>query len=103
MVTATDTATNIAHSMTATSDGEFSFQDLPPGTYSVTVTASGFQKTTVSNVAGIGGQRLYCAGATGGGQQATAVEVSAAAVAVDTTTSTAERHYSDALQCKISR
>src|ERR1700733_3606269 len=45
-----DTATNIAHNTVATSSGEFGFQDLPLGTYSVTVTASGFQKTTVSNV-----------------------------------------------------
>src|SRR5580693_6933771 len=51
MVVATDTATNIAHSTTATGDGQFAFQDLPLGTYSVTVTASGFQTTTVSNVA----------------------------------------------------
>src|ERR1700727_643411 len=50
MVTATDTGTNVAHSMAATSDGQFSFQDLPPGTYSVKVAASGFQTTTVSNI-----------------------------------------------------
>src|ERR1700722_9195152 len=49
-VTATDIATNIAHTMAATSDGQFSFQDLPPGTYSVTVVASGFETTTVSNI-----------------------------------------------------
>src|ERR1700691_311048 len=49
-VTATDIATNVAHNTVATGDGQFSFQDLPLGTYSVAVTASGFQKTTVSNV-----------------------------------------------------
>lgn len=87
-VTATDTATNIAHSMTATSDGQFSFQDLPPGTYAVTVTASGFQTTTVSNVAVTAGNVYTLTAQLMVGQQATAVEVAAAAVVVDTTTST---------------
>ena len=49
-VTATETATNVAHKMASTSNGEFSFQDLPPGTYSVAVSAAGFQQTTVTNV-----------------------------------------------------
>ncbi|HWY48733.1 MAG TPA: carboxypeptidase-like regulatory domain-containing protein, partial [Bryobacteraceae bacterium] len=87
-VTATETATNIAHSMTATGEGQFSFQDLPPGTYSVTVTASGFQTTTVSNVAVTAGNVYTLAAQLMVGQQATAVEVAAAAVVVDTTTST---------------
>jgi Carboxypeptidase regulatory-like domain/TonB dependent receptor len=88
MVTATDTETNIAHSMAATSDGQFSFQDLPPGTYAVTVVASGFQKTTVSNVVVSAGSVFTVPVQLAVGQQATAVEVAAAAVAVDTTTST---------------
>jgi hypothetical protein len=88
MVTATDTATNIAHSMAATGDGQFSFQDLPPGTYSVRVTASGFQTTTVSNVAVTAGTVYTVAAQLVVGQQATAVEVAAAAVVIDTTTST---------------
>ena len=88
MVTATDTGTNIAHSMEATSDGQFSFQDLPPGTYAVTVVASGFEKTTVSNVAVSAGSVFTVPVQLVVGQQATAVEVAAAAVAVDTTTST---------------
>ena len=88
MVTATDTATNIAHNSTATSDGQFSFQDLPLGTYSVTVTASGFQKTTVSNVVVSAGNVFTVPVQLSVGQQATAVEVSAVAVSIDTTTST---------------
>ncbi|HTB18892.1 MAG TPA: carboxypeptidase-like regulatory domain-containing protein, partial [Bryobacteraceae bacterium] len=88
MVVATDTATNIAHSTVATSDGQFSFQDLPLGTYAVTVTASGFQKTTVSNVVVSAGNVFTVPVQLAVGQQATAVEVSAVAVSIDTTTST---------------
>ncbi len=87
-VTATDTATNIAHNTVATSDGAFSFQDLPLGTYTVTVTAAGFQKTTVSNVAVSAGNIFTVPVQLAVGQQATAVEVSAVAVSVDTTTAT---------------
>jgi hypothetical protein len=87
MVTATDIATNIAHNSAATSDGQFSFQDLPLGTYSVTVTASGFQKTTVSNVVVSAGNVFTVPVQLAVGQQATAVEVSASAVSIDTTTS----------------
>src|SRR5215472_14133489 len=49
-VTATDTATNVAHRSVTTNDGQFSFQDLPLGTYTVMVTAAGFQQTSVSNI-----------------------------------------------------
>src|SRR5580658_10314274 len=87
-VTATDVATNIAHSMAATGDGQFSFQDLPPGTYSVKVVASGFQTTTISNVAVTAGNVYTVAAQLVVGQQATAVEVAAAAVVIDSTTST---------------
>jgi hypothetical protein len=88
MVTVTDTATNIAHNSVATGDGEFSFQDLPLGTYTVAVTASGFQTTTVSNVVVSAGNVFTVPVQLAVGQQATAVEVSAVAVSVDTTTST---------------
>jgi hypothetical protein len=86
-VVATDVATNIAHTSAATSSGEFSFQDLPLGTYSVTVTAAGFQKTTVSNVEVSAGTVFTLPVQMTVGQQATVVEVSAAAESVDTTTS----------------
>ena len=49
-VTATEVATNIAHSSNTTSGGEFAFQDLPLGDYTVAVTANGFQPSTFSNV-----------------------------------------------------
>src|ERR1700693_3476141 len=43
-------ATDITRTTTTTSDGEFVFQDLPVGIYSVIVTASGFPEMTVDNV-----------------------------------------------------
>src|SRR6195256_3212899 len=41
-VKATNSGTGIAQITTTTSDGQYSFQDLPLGTYSIAVTASGF-------------------------------------------------------------
>src|SRR5215469_10972138 len=87
-VTATNVATNVAHNTESSSDGQFSFQDLPLGTYSVTVTAKGFQKTTVSNIDVSAGNVFTVPVRLAVGQQATVVEVAAAAVAIDTTTST---------------
>src|ERR1700731_1107194 len=49
-VKAKDKATDITRTTTTTSDGEFVFQDLPVGIYSVIVTASGFPEMTVDNV-----------------------------------------------------
>src|ERR1700761_3261218 len=49
-VVATDNATGITYNTVTTTDGEFSFQDLPVGTYSVTITAPGFEKLTEANV-----------------------------------------------------
>ncbi len=39
-VTATEKATSLAHSTVTTSDGQFSFQDLPLGVYNLVVTAA---------------------------------------------------------------
>ena len=87
-VTATETTTNVAHRSVTTSDGAFAFQDIPPGPYTVTVSAAGFQQTTVSNILVTAGNVFTVPVKLSVGQQATTVEVSAAAVVVDTTTST---------------
>src|SRR5208337_4288749 len=55
-VKATDTATGVAHTTTTTSGGQFVFQDLPLGTYKVTVVASGFAESTTDNVPVTAGQ-----------------------------------------------
>src|ERR1700757_4009708 len=49
-VKATNKATSIESNSETTSDGQFAFQDLAIGTYTVTVTASGFPTVTVDNV-----------------------------------------------------
>src|SRR6267378_375112 len=49
-VKATEKSTGIDHNTVTTSDGLFAFQDLPIGTYKVTVTASGFALMIVDNI-----------------------------------------------------
>src|SRR5579862_6724372 len=87
-VKATDTGTGIVHSSLTTADGVFSFQDLPPGTYQVAVNASGFTPVTVDKIPVTAGAIYTLPITLKVGQQATAVEVSAAAITVDTTSVT---------------
>src|SRR5579863_7932318 len=49
-VKAIEVATGIDHTTATTSDGQFAFQDLPLGSYKITVTATGFPAMTVDNV-----------------------------------------------------
>ena len=87
-VKAIDTGTSVEHTTTTTSDGQFVFQDLPLGTYKVTVVAPGFAVTTTDNVPVTAGQVYSLPVKLGIAKQATTVEVSAAAIALDTTTPT---------------
>ena len=87
-VKAMEIATGIAHSMLTTSSGEFAFQDLPVGAYRVTVTQRGFQQTNVENVNVTAGSVYTVPVKLTMGRETTAVEVSAAALEVDTTTTT---------------
>src|ERR1700730_3567001 len=88
-VKATNVATQVTITATTTSDGAFSFQDLPLGTYKISVTASGFKSITVDNVTVTAGSAytlpVKLAVSSAG---TTAVEVSAAALTLDTTTAT---------------
>ncbi len=87
-VKATDVATGVEHSTTTTTDGAFVFQDLPLGTYKVTVVAAGFATMTEDNVPVTAGQVYSLPVKLSIAKQATTVEVSAAAIALDTTTPT---------------
>src|SRR5579862_7736190 len=87
-VKATDTGTGIVLNTLTTADGVFSFQDLPPGSYQVSVAASGFSPLTVDRIPVTAGGIYTLPITLKVGQQATAVEVSAAAITVDTTTAT---------------
>src|SRR5580704_16395403 len=87
-VKATEIATGIVHSTVTTSSGEFAFQDLPVGAYRVTVTVKGFQQTNVENVTVTAGNVYTVPVKLTLGRETTAVEVSAATLEVDTTTTT---------------
>jgi hypothetical protein len=68
--------------------GQFAFQDLPLGSYKITVNAPGFRAVNVDNVLVTAGLVYTLPVKVTMGQQTTAIEVSAAAVTVDTTTAT---------------
>jgi hypothetical protein len=79
-VKATNVATGVSITALTTSDGQFAFQDLPLGTYKITVTAAGFQTANVDNVTVTAGS-VYTLPVklTVGSAGTTSVEVSAAA------------------------
>src|SRR5712692_5448741 len=87
-VKATESATGIDHTTTTTSEGQFSFQDIPLGFYKVTVTATGFPTYAVDKVEVTAGTIYTLPIKLTLQQQATTVEVSAAALTLDTTTQT---------------
>jgi carboxypeptidase family protein len=87
-VKATENSTGIDHTTSTTSDGAFSFQDIPLGLYKVTVTALGFPAYTVDKVEVTAGTIYTLPVKLSLQQQATTVEVSAAALTLDTTTAT---------------
>jgi len=87
-VKATEKSTGIDHNTTTTSDGQFVFQDISIGTYTVVVTASGFPVLTIDNVLVTQGAIYTLPVKLTMSQQATTVEVSAAALTLDTTTET---------------
>jgi hypothetical protein len=87
-VKAINKATAIEHATISTSDGQFAFQDLPVGAYKVVVTAQGFPVLTVDNVLVEQGAIYTLPAMLTISQQATTVEVSAAALTLDTTSET---------------
>jgi Carboxypeptidase regulatory-like domain/TonB dependent receptor len=87
-VKATDKATGIDHSTTTTSDGGFVFQDLTVGTYTVIVASPGFPTLTVDDVLVTQGSIYTLQAKLTLNKEVTTVEVSAAALTLDTTTST---------------
>src|SRR2546423_7449108 len=88
-VKATNTATGVSLTAVTTSDGQFGFQDLPLGSYKVEVTAAGFRPAAVDSVpVTAGGAYTLTVKLTTGSAGTTVVEVSAAALTLDTTTAT---------------
>lgn len=88
-VKAENKATGLVLATTTTTEGQFAFQDLQIGTYKVTVAAAGFSTTAVDNVEVSAGQTYTLNVQVKVGQATTTVvEVSAAALTLDTTTTT---------------
>jgi hypothetical protein len=86
-VVATEKATGIKHATTTTDDGLFAILDIPLGFYKVTVSASGFP-TYSADVEVSAGIVYTLPVKLSLGSQSTTVEVSAAALTLDTTTPT---------------
>ena len=87
-VIATDTATGIAIKGVSSSSGEFLFQDLPLGDYTVSVVASGFANTKVDHIAVSAGQVYTLPVKLSVSASDEVVEVSAASLSLDTTSTT---------------
>jgi Carboxypeptidase regulatory-like domain len=82
------TDTGYTRETVSTSSGDYSFQDLPLGNYSITVNASGFQSTKVDKIAVRPGQVFSLDIRVSIAASSEQVEVNAAAVALDTVSST---------------
>ncbi len=84
-ITATEVATAVVREAVSSSGGEYSFNDIPQGSYSIKVAASGFQTTEVTSVQVLAGRIYTLPVKLSVAQQATTVEVSADALSLDTT------------------
>ncbi len=80
-----DPETGFTRSMESTSAGGYAFQDLPLGTYTLTITASGFSETKIEKIAVRPGQ-VYALDPKLGVSSTEQVDVSAAPLSLDTVT-----------------
>ena len=87
-VTATNTGTNVTVRTVSSSGGEFLFQDLALGTYSVTTASSGFSTSKVDNVEVSAGVLFTLPVKLAVSASAETIEVNAAGVTLDLTTAT---------------
>jgi hypothetical protein len=81
----TEDATGVIHTSVSSSGGEYSFPDLPLGLYTVSATSSGFETLKVEKVQVSAGTTYSLPIKLAVASQATTVEVNAAGVALDTT------------------
>ncbi len=85
---AANEATGLTYTTTSSTAGEFSFADLPLGSYTVTASKPGFSTVTVNGVRVSAGTAYNLPVKMEVAQVASTVEVSAAALAVQTTETT---------------
>ena len=84
----TEIATSADHNTVTTADGQFSVQDLPPGNYAITIVSPGFATYAAENAQVTAGSIYTVAVKLSLARQTNSLEVEAAALTVDTTTST---------------
>jgi hypothetical protein len=87
VVVATADDTGVAHSTTSSGAGEYGFQDLPLGTYTISATGTGFQALQVKNVTVNAGVIYALPLKLSISSVNTTVEVVASALALDTASS----------------
>jgi hypothetical protein len=87
-VEAVETATNASHKTISSSAGEFAFADLPVGSYTLTVVASGFKVEKIDKVPVSAGATYALPVKLGIASAGDTVEVTADSLAVDTVTDT---------------
>ncbi len=87
-ITATAVDTGLTHETISTSGGDYTFQDLPLGKYSVTVQAKGFSPTKIDGISVQTGQIYSLAIKVSVAATTEQIEVNAAAVSLDTVSST---------------
>lgn len=87
-IEAIENATNASHKTISSSAGDFSFPELPVGTYTVSVTASGFKVEKIEKVPVSAGASYALPVKLGVTSSSETVEVTADSLAVDTVTDT---------------
>lgn len=89
-VVAKNDATGVESSTNSTAAGEYHLSNLPPGTYSITVTATGFTKAELRGVAVTLNKITTANVKLDVGTNVETVEVTAAAAGIDTTTASVQ-------------
>ena len=87
-IIATNEGTQIARNATSSSGGEFAFQDLPVGSYTLTVTNAGFSTEKIDKVTVSAGSIYTVAVKLNVSSSVQVVNVDAATIALDTTSIT---------------
>ena len=92
-VVARNQATGVENNTTSTSAGDYRFENLPVGKYTLTVTAPGFSKAELKDVEVVLNTTVTTNVTVSIGQATTSVQVSESAVAVDTTTAQIQTNF----------
>ena len=87
-ITLTDVATNTSRETVTNATGQYVFPDVPPGTYDITVTQKGFQKTKVQGQSVAVGTQTTANISMRVGQETQTIEVSASAAQLQTLNAT---------------